>query len=103
MIELTEELERKIYQVADHYDEESQTDMLIEEMSELTKALLKNRRAQKGYTNTPVRQTVYNIEEEIADVIVMLIQIVYLGDFEDIEEIIEEKLDRQLDRIAKEQ
>ena len=99
---LSEETKDKIYQVADHYDEESQTDMLIEEMSELIKALLKNRRARKGYTDTPVRQTICNIEEEIADVLVMLIQIIYLADFEDIEEIIEEKLDRQLERIAAE-
>ena len=97
-----EVLIKKIFKIANHYGEDAQVDMLIEEMSELTKALLKNRRARKGYTNTPVRQTVCDIEEEIADVLVMLAQVIYLGDFEDIEEIIEEKLDRQLDRIAAE-
>lgn len=77
--------------------------MLIEEMSELTKALLKNRRAQKGQTDTPVRATVNAIEEEVADVMIMIAQIIYLGDFEDLEDIIKEKLDRQLERISKEE
>lgn len=98
-----EVLTDKIFTIADHYDQDAQVDMLIEEMSELTKALLKNRRARKGQTDTPVRATVNAIEEEVADVMIMLHQIIYLGDFEDLEDIIEEKLDRQLDRISKEQ
>lgn len=100
---LSEELERKAHRIANYYGEVAQVDMLIEEMSELTKALLKNRRARHGQTDTPVRATVNAIEEEVADVMIMLTQIIYLGDFEDLEDIIEEKLDRQLDRISKEQ
>ena len=97
-----EVLIKKIFKIANHYGEDAQVDMLIEEMSELTKALLKNRRAQKGQTDTPVRATVNAIEEEVADVLIMLHQIIYLGDFEDLEDIIEEKLDRQLERIEAE-
>ncbi|MGN1033438.1 MAG: hypothetical protein ACI4PU_08210 [Intestinibacter sp.] len=99
---LSEELERKAHRIANHYGEIAQVDMLIEEMSELTKALLKNRRARHGQTDTPVGHTVQAIEEEVADVTIMLAQIIYLGDFENIEDIIEEKLDRQLERISKE-
>ena len=99
---LSEELERKAHRIADHYGEDAQVDMLIEEMSELTKALLKNRRAQKGQTDTPIRATVNAIEEEVADVLIMLNQIIYLGDFQELEDIIEEKLDRQLERIEAE-
>ncbi|MDY2734516.1 hypothetical protein [Intestinibacter sp.] len=101
-MKIPEKLLDKAHRIADHYGEVAQVDMLIEEMSELTKALLKNRRARHGQTDTPVRATVNAIEEEVADVLIMLNQIIYLGDFEDLEDIIEEKLDRQLERIEAE-
>lgn len=49
-----------------------QIDMAIEEMSELTKALLKNRRARKC---TPSVKTTDNIHEEMEDVRIMLAQL----------------------------
>lgn len=98
-----EVLTDKIFTIADHYDQDAQVDMLIEEMSELTKALLKNRRARKGQTDTPVGHTVQDIEEEIADVEIMLQQIVYMGDLEEgVIGFMETKLDRQLERISEE-
>ncbi|WP_415990611.1 hypothetical protein [Intestinibacter bartlettii] len=100
---LPEKIREKIFEVAKSYNIEDQIDVLIEEMSELTKALLKNRRAQNGHTDTPVGHTVQNIIEEIADVQIMLFQINYLGDFEDdVIDIMNYKLDRQLERIKKE-
>lgn len=51
----------------DTYGKEAQTDMMIEEMSELTKALLKHRR-----NNTS--KTADDILEEMADVEIMLDQ-----------------------------
>ena len=99
---LPEKIREKIFEVAKSYNIEDQIDVLIEEMSELTKALLKNRRAQNGHTDTPVGHTVQNIIEEIADVQIMLFQINYLGDFEDdVIDIMNYKLDRQLERIKK--
>lgn len=103
---VTENLEEKAFKIADHYGEDAQVDMLIEEMSELTKALLKNRRAKKS--GQPIlgilEPTTLNIIEELADVEIMLQQIIYLGDFEDdVKEVMKEKLDRQLERIKKEQ
>lgn len=99
---LPEKIREKIFEVAESYNIEDQIDVLIEEMSELTKALLKNRRAQNGHTDTPVGHTVQNIIEEIADVQIMLLQINYLGDFEgDVIDIMNYKLDRQLERIKK--
>lgn len=99
---LPEKIREKIFEVAESYNIEDQIDVLIEEMSELTKALLKNRRAQNGHTDTPVGHTVQNIIEKIADVQIMLLQINYLGDFEDdVIDIMNYKLDRQLERIKK--
>lgn len=51
----------------DTYGIKAQTDMMIEEMSELTKALLKHRR-------NPSSKTLDNIKEEMADVRIMLDQ-----------------------------
>lgn len=102
-MKIPEKLLDKAHRIADHYGEVAQVDMLIEEMSELTKALLKNRRARKGQTDTPVGHTVQDIEEEIADVEIMLQQIVYMGDLEEgVIGFMETKLDRQLERIERE-
>lgn len=61
------------------YGTESQVDMAIEEMSELTKALLKYRRASK--TNIGIAQAHFDIQEEMADVEIMLDQLkILFGD-----------------------
>lgn len=57
------------------YGEESQIDMAIEEMSELTKALLKHRRAYKKYKTVPEKYFIENVLEEMADVQIMLDQL----------------------------
>ena len=49
------------------YGKEMQVDIMIEEMSELTKALIKHRRK-------PSDETLENIQEEIADVKIMMRQ-----------------------------
>lgn len=59
--------------VIERYGAEAQTDMAIEEMSELTKALLKYRRSQHG-DKTCGNNLVGNIVEEIEDVQIMLDQ-----------------------------
>lgn len=59
-------------QAIDTYGWESQTDMMIEEMSELTQALLKFRRARKNPTKKAL--ALVSIHEEMADVEIMLCQ-----------------------------
>lgn len=59
-------------QAIETYGWESQTDMMIEEMSELTKALLKFRRAKKNQTKKAL--ALVSIHEEMADVEIMLCQ-----------------------------
>ena len=100
---LSEELEKKAFEIADYYNPNEQIDVLIEEMSELTKALLKNRRARNTHNEELIKATEENIIEEAADVEIMIQQIVYLGDFEEgVLGFMETKLDRQLERIEAE-
>lgn len=58
------------------YGSANQTDMAIEEMSELTKALLKERRqVKKGFDVSSAESFEDDIAEEMADVIIMLVQL----------------------------
>ncbi|MCL2563586.1 MAG: hypothetical protein FWE08_06085 [Oscillospiraceae bacterium] len=59
------------------FGEKSQTDMAIEEMSELTKAILKYRRAKSFEESNVMKE---QIIEEIADVYIMLAQLVLIYD-----------------------
>ncbi len=78
------------------YGTQPQIDVAIEEMSELTKALLKWRRA-KGAELTAARD---NIIDEIADVRVMCRQMEILFQAEDeVERRIDFKVERQLKRL----
>lgn len=75
------------------FGERSQEDVAIEEMSELTKAIIKNRR----YKTDETRE---NIREEIADVLIMLVQLIVIHGFD--EAIIKKKIDRLKQRITAE-
>lgn len=59
----------------DTYGEDAQMDMCIEEMSELTKAILKLRRYQKAHEGDCTKALLDNIAEEVADVEIMLEQV----------------------------
>ena len=85
----------RIEQIAAHYGFTSQADMAIEECSELIQAVCKFRR---GYSEE--RYT--NLLEEIADVYIMARQLRFLFGYEDIDRIVNEKLDRQIRRISDE-
>lgn len=77
--------------IADHYGFASQADMLIEESAEFTQALNKLRRGNA--------ESYENIKEEVADVLVVALQLrLILGEL-DIDHIMENKIKRQLNRI----
>lgn len=61
------------------YGKKAQVDMAIEEMSELTKALLKYRRS-KNTTGIEYEKLRSNIIEEAADVLIMVVQILIMYD-----------------------
>lgn len=84
----------QLKQIADHYGFTSQANMLTEEAAEFTVALNKLRRG-----NTDAYE---QIKEEVADVLVIALQLRELLGSEKIDEIIHEKVDRQLWRIKNE-
>lgn len=86
----------KIKRIINFYGEEAQKDVAVEEMAELTKELMKERRG------------VYNkdaILEEIADVTLMLHQLLIIYNFtkEDVNRIIDEKVERQIKRVKEDE
>ena len=89
-----------LQECVDTYGAEAQVDMAVEEMSELTKALLKYRRkATQGSKDLEAARE--NILEEVADVIIMLTQLIMIyGGRDLVQETIENKVDRQIKRLA---
>ena len=98
-----------IRKIADHYGFHAQSRQLAEECAELTVAVNKYYRKCDKLTFTPrehldIQHCVSNIAEEIADVSIMLEQMKYLLNIsnDDINKVIDRKLNRQLERIKKE-
>ena len=86
--------DERIKTIADHYGIENQMRQLAEECSEL--AVEASHSARIG--------TTVKIIEEMADVLIMMEQVIYLAgiDRKDIYECIQYKLDRQMKRIKEE-
>lgn len=84
-------MDDRIKIVADHYGFTSQANMLTEEAAEFTVAVNKLRR---GYANA-----YKHIKEEVADVLVVANQLRYLLGADEIDRIIDGKLERQIERI----
>lgn len=79
------------------YGSLAQTDMVLEEMSELTKALLKLRRAHDAESYGKAKENVY---EEMADVIIMLTQLLMImGGRNEVQKAIDEKVKRLNTRL----
>lgn len=100
--------ELKILQEAiDHYGEESQLDMAIEEMSELTKAICKYKRAvkerERDICHSTAKDVIFakgDIVEEIADVLIMIEQLTMIFDCKErVSAIASKKIDRLKWRI----
>ena len=86
--------EREILKRAiETYGVKNQEDIAIEEMSELIKAILKNRR----YSSLETRE---NIREEIADVMITLAQLILIYNVPG-ETIILDKITEKLNRLDK--
>ena len=94
---LQQDRKNKIKQIAKHYGLEQQELIAIEECSELIKAICKLQR-------DPYSSDYHdNVVEEIADVQIMLHQLIYLYGIENqVNIMIDRKIDRQLRRIEEE-
>lgn len=88
-------LVQKIHEIANHYGLEHQLVKTVEELNELSLE------CAKSYRDGSIT---VNLINEISDVLVMLYQLVHLGQIEwkDVIEVMEFKVDRQLGRIYKE-
>ena len=88
--------EEKVKRIADYYGWNNQLKQLAEECSELSVESLHYIREGRG---------IERMSEEIADVLIMIQQIIYLlrNDVEKLEKYADFKLDRQLSRIEREQ
>lgn len=102
-------MQEKLKIIADHYGIENQSIQLMEEMAELTIALNKYRRSSKNEHQTISESideqfVIKQIMEEICDVEIVLEQIKYLLNYsdDDLEIWKQRKIERQLERIAKE-
>ncbi len=81
----------RLVEIASYYGFTSQADMLTEEAAEFTVALNKLRRGHADAYE--------HIKEEVADVLVIAYQLRHLLGAEAIDKIIEEKVERQIERI----
>lgn len=89
-------MQNKIRQIADQYGLNNQMMQAIEEMGELTQAIVKVFR--NGLDNERD-----NLIEELADVEIMIEQLDYLLGDNQIEKVKEYKINRQINRIAQEE
>ena len=87
--------------IADHYGQEAQTRQLIEEMAELAVAINKLWRIdQFGADTEKTVKAIDNFYEELADVSVVLEQVIYLFKCEDkVKEIMEQKINRTMEEL----
>lgn len=104
-LELAQKNEK--FQIAQHYGLEAQMQQLIEEMSELTQAICKHKR-KKG-EGQPLSDAVVarhveeNLIEELGDVKLVLEQVIFLLRADkDVQDVINQKISRTLERMEKE-
>lgn len=83
----------------DAWGEDWQIDMCIEEMSELTKELLKYKRMKRGSYAIELTTQTANLQEEIADVLNMVEQMQYIFGEQQVNEIRDRKIQRTLLKI----
>ena len=87
-------IDEALQKIANHYGFASQANMLCEEAAEYTVALNKLRRGNA--------ESYSNVKEELADVLVIALQLRKLLGEKDIDQIIKDKVVRQLKRILDE-
>jgi NTP pyrophosphatase (non-canonical NTP hydrolase) len=92
-MKFTEEQKNIMQNAVRKYGVDAQDDIAIEEMSELTKAIIKNRR-YKTFA------TLENLYEELADVYIMLEQIMMSLDKDRVQSYINSKLERLNERLG---
>lgn len=107
---MTEETKQKIQKIAQTYGYDAQSRQCVEEMAELTQTINKfwrkaldcgKEKQPDGESYINMHYTYDNLVEEMADTQIMLWQLEYLLNA-DTSIIIQQKLDRQMERIENE-
>ena len=94
---------KKLHDIAGYYGSTAQSRQCIEECAELIQAISKWDRAQSSGDTEKVKTVVSRMVEEIADVRIMLDQLIYLyGCSEEVDKMIDEKINRHIVRIGME-
>ncbi|MCL2280724.1 hypothetical protein FWC31_02455 [Candidatus Saccharibacteria bacterium] len=105
MKKLTEkEYQDLMQRFADAWGVKSQQVMAIEEMSELQKELCKYLRRTENsgeYTKEEIEETISNIQEEIADVLIIVTQMRSIFGADEVDKMIDRKLQRGAERLEK--
>jgi NTP pyrophosphatase (non-canonical NTP hydrolase) len=91
-IKMNNEHDELFYKAYDKWGNTAQTDMAIEECSELIKAICKNRRRHS-------EESLKNIQDEIADVTIMMRQMQLIFGEKEVEERIQYKIERLNERL----
>ena len=94
-------MDERIKKIAEYYGFESQREQFIEECAEMIQAPQKCKRNDIQNAQQ-YRERFDNFKEEVADVLIMAQQLRYLLGVRDIDDIIDKKLDRQIQRIKDE-
>jgi len=100
-------MENKLLQIISHYGIDKQLKYIHSEYFELDEAIINAEQFHPKsmiQLNASIKNYINHIAEELADVMVMLKQFQYYYGIEDkqIEDVMNYKIDRQLDRIEKE-
>ena len=98
---LNEEQRAVLSLAIDIYDVDNQIYQAIEEMSELTKALLKLRRVDPD-DKIEIKKRIWDIEEETADVAIMIAQLEMIFDAGRIQSVVNKKIKRLAHRLHEE-
>ena len=88
--------DKRIIEIAKHYGALLQREQFIEECSEAILAAQKSKR-------TPNPKTISDLQSEVADVLIMTLQMRYLFGAEAVDRQVELKLTRQIERIKAEE
>lgn len=92
-MKFTEEQQNIMLNALKKFGVDAQDDIAIEEMSELTKAIIKNRRYRDF-------NTMENLYEELADVYIVLEQVLMSLDKDRVQNYVNSKLERLSERLG---
>jgi len=97
----TNDFKKEYKLMLDTWGKESQINMCIEEMAELTKALCKYKRLQKFDEKDveKINSNLENIKEEVADVLNTVEQLLYMFGCDEINDIRKQKVSRAMKKI----